>query len=83
MSDFFKKRLEATEAQIEQIETAITAITVGGLQSYSINTGQSTQSVTRASLKSWQDALDQLYSRRDVIRARLYGDGVTNVRAAW
>lgn len=83
MSDFLKKRLKATEDQIEAIETAITAVVSGGVQSYSINTSQTTQSVTRANLKSWQDVLDQLYSRRDVLHSRLYGDGVTTMRGAW
>lgn len=83
MSNFLKQRLEATEAQIVEIEDAISAVVGGGVQSYSLNTSQTQQSVTRANLKSWQDVLDQLYNRRATLRARIYGEGVTNMRGAW
>lgn len=68
-------RIAATEALIVAHEAAITALTTGGAQSYSLDTGQTRTSVTRANLSELRIALSQLENRRSELRTRRYGAG--------
>lgn len=76
--DWLEARIAKTEELIEAIEDAILALT-GGAQSYTLNTGQTTQSVTKASLGSLRLQLDSLENRRAVLKQRLCGNGTTHV----
>ena len=67
-------RLAATEALIVTYENALTAL-ASGAQSYSLNTGQTQQTVTKANIASLRDTLNMQENRRATIRARLYGGG--------
>lgn len=80
---FFIKRIAATEAQILAYEDAVTAITVGGMQSYTIDTGQTVQTVTKLNLKALQTTLDTLYNRLTTLNARVYGTGVHTSGPTW
>lgn len=80
---FWIDRIAATEAQIVAYEDAITALTTGGVQMYSLNTGQTVQSVTKLNLATLQAALDGLYNRLATLNARVYGAGRVNVRPDW
>lgn len=56
-----ESQITAYEAQIAAYNAAILALTAAnGVQSYSLNTGQSTQSVTRTDLPSLQESLSKL-----------------------
>lgn len=79
---FTLERIAATKLQIVAYEDAILALS-NGVQSYSLDTGQSKQSVTRASIPDLQKALDQLYNRLATLTARVSGSGVTRVIPAW
>lgn len=83
MSEFLERSLKRTEEQIEQLEMAIPKIIAGAIQSYTFNSGQTQETVTRANLSAWESVLDSLYNRRATMRARLYGDGVITVRPGW
>ena len=73
---FLSERITATRAQIVAYEDAITAIVSAGVTSYTLDTGQSRQTVTRLDLPALQNALDSLYSRLDALEARISGGAV-------
>ncbi len=66
-------RIARTKELIVAYEDAIAALGEEGIQSYTLNTGQTTQSVTRANLTSLQSRLDSLENRLATLSARRYG----------
>ncbi len=62
--------------QITVIETAITAYTNAlvalgdGILSYTLDTGQTRQTVTKADIGTINKTLDSLYNRRDIFMQR-------------
>lgn len=58
------------EAQITAAMAAMADYSGDGIISYSFNTSQTTQTVTKASLKDMQAYVDSLLARRDTLRAR-------------
>lgn len=80
---YLTARINATEAAIEQYEAAELALTTGGVQSYTIDTGQSRQTVTRANLTEIRNGIDSLYNRRATLIARRDGCGVVTTRPSW
>lgn len=76
-------RITATKALIDAFEAATLALAIGGIQSYTLDTGQTRQTVTKLDLKSIQDTLDMLYNRCAMLEARLNGGNVTIARGAW
>lgn len=66
---FLCDRIAGIEAQIIAYEDAVAALN-GGVQSYMLDTGQTTQRVTRTDVLDLQKAIDSLYNRRDVLRVR-------------
>jgi hypothetical protein len=80
---FFTAQITDVEAQIAAYQAAITALTVGGVAQYTLDTGQSSQSVTKLNLSSLNKAVDGLYNRRATLSARLNGCGVHTMRPGW
>lgn len=80
--EFLQARIEKTKEQIVAYEDAVTALASGRVQSYSLDTGQTRQTVTRINIQSLNAALDGLYNRLVTLQARLNGGGV-NVRPDW
>lgn len=80
---YLSARIAAAETAIEQYEAAELALTTGGVQSYTIDTGQSRQTVTRVNLTEIRNAIDGLYNRRATLLARRDGCGVTTARPSW
>jgi hypothetical protein len=78
---FIQGRIDATKAQIIAYENAATAL-AGGVQSYTLDTGQDRQTVTRLELRSIQKTIDQLYNRCVTLEARLNGGTVIG-RPGW
>lgn len=77
---FFSDRIAVIKAQIILYENAIDVI-AGGVQSYTLDTGQSRQTVTKANLADLNRVLDSLYNRLATFLARVKGCGVTHVRS--
>ena len=71
---FLQARLTAVEAQIVAYEAAVAALG-SGIQSYELNTGQTTQRVTKVDLLRLNSVIDSLLNRRATLRARLFGAG--------
>lgn len=81
--EFIQQRITATELLIVAYEDALAAFAAdGGIQSYSLDTGQSKQTVARAQIASIRILLDGLYNRVATLQARLSGASVV-VRPAF
>ena len=80
---FLTTQITAVEAQITAYQDAITALTVGGVAQYTLDTGQSSQSVTKLNLTALNRAIDGLYNRRATLMTRLNGCGVHTMRPGW
>lgn len=71
---WIEEKIAKTEALIDAYEDALAAFAAdGSIQSYSIDTGQTTQSVSRAQIASVRLLLDGLYSRLSDLCARQEG----------
>jgi len=81
-STFLLARITATKALIVVYEDAATALG-GGVQSYTLDTGQTRQTVTRVDLGALQSTIESLYNRLATLEARLYGTGNVLVTPAW
>lgn len=78
---FIQGRIAATKLQIVAYEDAALAL-AGGVQSYTLDTGQSRQQVTKLDLGAIQKTIESLYNRCATLEARLSGGTVT-VIPAW
>ncbi len=79
---FIQARIDATKLQIVAYEDAALAL-AGGVQSYTLDTGQSRQTVTKLDLDAIQKTIDSLYNRCATLEARLNGSGTVTARPAW
>jgi hypothetical protein len=79
---WIQSRINSTKAAIESIEDAILSLSTGNLQSYTIDTGQTRQTVTKKDLARLNVELDNLYIRLDYLDTKLNGSGTTLVRSA-
>ena len=81
---FLQNRITVTEAMIVAYEDAITALVAGGMtMSYTLDTGQDRQVVTRNDIGGLQKQLDALYNRLSTMCVRLKGGGSVTARPAW
>lgn len=80
---FLQDRINATKADIIATEDAVLALTTGGVASYTLDTSQSNQMVTKLNLTGLQNAISSLYNRLATLEARRNGTGVLTVRPAW
>lgn len=78
MSDpFLCGLITQIEAQIVAAMTAMEEYSGDGILSYSFNTSQTIQTVTKNSIKDMQAHIDQLLARRDTLRTRCNLDSST------
>lgn len=80
---FLEERIEFTKQLIVATEAAILALTEGGVQSYTLDTSQSRQTVSKFDLPKLNADLDVLYNRLAGLCNRLNGDQVIHVRPAF
>lgn len=80
---FIEARITATKASIVAAEDAELALLGGGIQTYTIDTGQTRQTVTKANITELRNYIDSLYNRLVTLQARLTGGGVVNVGPAY
>ena len=73
--EWLQARIDATKAMIEEYESAVLKLSTGTVKSYTINTGQTTQSVTKKDISRLQADIDSLYQRLDYYDMRLNGGG--------
>ena len=70
-SEWLEARLEKTKTLIVAYEDAILALSTGAVQSYSLDTGQTRQVVTKQQISQLQNTLESLENRYAVLRAQL------------
>lgn len=77
-------------SQIPKIENAINAamdaelaLITGGIQSYTIDTGQDRQTVNKQNITELRNYIDGLYNRYVTLVARVDGCGVSIARPCW
>ena len=80
---FLIERIEKTKATIIIYEDAIDALITGGVEEYTLDTGQSRQTVKKLDIDKLQSVLDSLYNRLCTMQARLTGGGTVTVRPCW
>ncbi len=80
---FLQERIAAIKLRIVAYEDAALALGVGGIQSYTIDTGQSKQTVTKLDLVNIQATIDSLMNQLVAYEARLTGNGVLIARAGF
>jgi hypothetical protein len=76
---WIQARIDATRAMIIAYESAILALS-SGMQSYSIDTGQTRQTVTKQQLGSLRIQLQDLETRLQFYENKLSGGGAVYVR---
>lgn len=77
---FIQARITATKEAIIAAEDAQLAILTGGVQSYTLDTGQTRQTVTKANISELKNYIDALYNRCATLEARLNGSGTVIAR---
>lgn len=70
--EFLEARITATKAAIIALETAIDTLAAGA-QSFTLDTGQTREVVTKAQLGELNRTLDATYNRLAVLEQRLNG----------
>jgi hypothetical protein len=83
IDDVLRAQVEAIKAQIVAYNGAILAFAAGGIQSYTLESGQTRQQVTRADLSRIQGAIDSLMNQLTTLEARLCGSGATHYVPSW
>ncbi len=74
-STWLDARIAAVEAQIIAYEEAILALGTDNMQSYTLDTGQSRQTVTRANMSELKNILAGLENKRSTLLVRRNGSG--------
>ena len=81
---FLAESIAALKVRIRAYEAALLALaTNGGMQSYTLDTGQGRQTVTRYDIGTMERALAGLYNQCTILDRRLNGGGSILARPAW
>jgi len=76
---FWSDQLAAAKISAAKIQAAIDALTIGGVQTYRLSTGQTDQSVTKFNLPGLNAVLNSTLNRIATLQARIGGCGTTHV----
>lgn len=79
---FWIEQLDKAKALAVSYDTAITFLITNPHKSYTLNTGQSSQQVSRPDLESLQEQLDNILNRIATLEARCYGASA-QIRPGW
>lgn len=79
-NQMLQTRLTNLETQLDDMDAAIIGISAGTLESYTLDTGQDRQTVTKLNLKALVAARDSVLNQYDVICTRLNRSGSPIVR---
>ena len=79
---FLQAQITAVQNRITEYNDTLLLLAANPEQSYTINSGQTVQTVTYRSVKSMEETLDGLYNRLAALEARLYGSGL-QARPGW
>lgn len=73
---WLEARITQTKTLIVAYESAILVLATGAVQSYSLDTGQTRQTVTKQQISQLRNTLTELYNLLSTLEARLCGAGV-------
>lgn len=76
-------RIESIKASLTAAQDAELSLLAGTIQSYTIDTGQDRQTVTKHNITELRNYIDALLNQLVTLEARLCGTGVMNLRPAW
>lgn len=79
---FWIDELAKAKAQLSELNTEILFLTSNPHKSYTLDTGQSSQQVSRPDLKSLQEQYDSLLNRIATLEARCNG-AAQQIRPGW
>ena len=82
-SQFWLDQITNTQARIVALQGAALAIETGGIESYTLDTGQTRQTVTKANIGVLERAIGSLLNSLATLEARCSGSGVVNVRPSF
>jgi hypothetical protein len=82
-STFLQERITSIKARIVAYEDASAALAGGGVQSYTLDTGQTRQTVTKFDLADIEKTIASLYNQLVTLEARCTGNGVVVTRPSW
>ena len=77
--DWEQSKLEKTKALIDALDDAILALTAGGVLSYTLDTLQSRQTVTRQDVSKLEEMRAGLFNQYDALCMRLGNGGAIRV----
>lgn len=80
---FWLDQLTAAKAMVVAYNAAILALATSNVLSYTLDTGQSRQTVTRNDLASLRATRDGLLNEVATLEARLYGCGTITAAPIW
>lgn len=80
--EWLEQRIAAKKALVIAYEAALTAL-ASGAQTYSLDTGQTRQTVSKVNLTEVRNAIAQLESDIATLQMRLNGCGRFYVRPGW
>lgn len=78
-AEWIQKRIDRCKELIVAYEDAIEAV-LGGAQSYTLDTGQTRQTVTKADVASLQNKLSSMENRLVMLNQQLCGGGSSVLR---
>jgi len=80
---FIQDRIVTKKIQIIAYEDAVTALASDAIQSYTLDTGQSRQVVTKLNLTELRNMVDSLYNDLLTLENRILHGGAVVVRPTW
>ena len=79
---FLQERIDAIKLMIVEYQTAQASLASGAIESYTLDTGQTRQTVTKLNIGTLQNLIDSLFNQYATLSARLEG-GTVLVRPQW
>ena len=79
---FLIERIVAIKALIVTAQTAQAGLMSGAIESYTLDTGQTRQTVTKVNIGTLQNAINSLFNQYATMYARVYG-GTVMVKPQW
>ena len=83
VDDFLRTQVDAIKAKIVAYNAALTDLASGAIQSYELETGQSRQKVTKATISTLEAVVASLMNQLTTLEARLCGNGATHYVPSW
>ena len=83
VQSFLLDRINNTKLLIVELEAAELGLATGEIQSYTLDTGQNRQTVTRMNMTELRKAVESAYNRLATLCARYDGSGTQTARPGW